>query len=183
MRTAGWTVAVLVGVVGLAVAGCGQQTAVAVAKEETRTTSIESSKLNPATGALLRVEAGDLKVLETVEKASGKVMGAPRLKGTVKLENIATDQTLRLLRGEVAYLGSDGKLIAVAADQEKPVLKFGGYSASDSLDPGQKSDQAIDVAYPAGAAEAKSVRSIRVLVTYATSPHKTQGFDIPVKIQ
>jgi len=39
------------------------------------------------------------------------------------------------------------------------------------------------VAYPAGAAAAKSVKHIRIHVTYVSSPHKTQDFEIPVKIQ
>jgi hypothetical protein len=30
---------------------------------------------------------------------------------------------------------------------------------------------------------AKSVKSIRVLVIYVSSPHKSQNFEIPVKIQ
>ncbi len=178
----GWRLVALVGVAGLALVGCGQQGPVEVAKEETRTTSIEPNKI-PAGGAPLRVEAGELKVMETVEKASGKVVSAPRLKGTLKLENVGTDQTLRLIRGEVAYIGGDGKAIPVGTDQEKPALKFTGYGSSESLDPGQKNDQAIDVAYPAGAAAAKSVKHIRIHVTYVSSPHKTQDFEIPVKIQ
>ena len=181
MRTR-WAVAALVGLAGLALVGCGQQGAVEVSKEETRTSSLEPNKI-PVAGSPLRVEAGDLKVVETVEKASGKVLSAPRLKGTLKLENVGTDQTLRLVRGEVAYVGGDGKAIPVGADQEKPALKFSGYSSSESLDPGQKNDQTIDVAYPAGAAAAKSVKHIRIHVTYVSSPHKTQNFEIPVKIQ
>ena len=177
-----WGMGALVGLAGLALVACGQQGAVEVSKEETRTTSIEPNKI-PVAGAPLRVEAGDLKVMETVEKASGKVISAPRLKGTLKLENVGTDQTLRLLRGEVAYIGGDGKVIPVGLDQEKPALTFGRYGSSESLDPGQKNDQTIDLAYPAGAAAAKSVKSIRILVTYVTSPHKTQNFEIPVKIQ
>jgi hypothetical protein len=172
----------VVGVAGLALFGCGQQGPVEVAKEETRTTSIEPNKI-PAGGSPLRVEAGELKVLETVEKASGKVISAPRLKGTLKLENVGADQTLRLIRGEVAYIGGDGKAIPLGTDQEKPALTFTRYGSSESLDPGQKNDQAIDVAYPAGAAAAKSVKHIRIHVTYVSSPHKTQNFDIPVKIQ
>lgn len=182
-----WKVAAFV-VPGLALVGylwatSGQQgAAVEVSKEETRTTSIEPNKI-PVAGAPLRVEAGDLRVMETVEKASGKVISAPRLKGTLKLENVGADQTLRLLRGEVAYIGGDGKAIPVGADQDMPALTFGRYGASESLDPGQKNDQTIDVAYPNGAAAAKSVKSIRVLVTYVSSPHKSQNFEIPVRIQ
>ncbi len=182
MRIRWWVVAAFVGLAGLALGSCGQQGPVEVSKEETRTTSMEPNKI-PVAGSPLRVEAGDLKVLETVEKTSGKVISAPRLKGTLKLENVGTDQTLRLLRGEVAYIGGDGKVIPVGADQDKPALKFNSYSSSESLDPGQKNDQTIDVAYPAGAAEAKSVKSIRILVTYVSSPHKTQNFEIPVKMQ
>ena len=186
MRTS-WKVGTFVGLAGLALVAYlwptgGQQAAVEVAKEETRTTSIGPYKI-PVAGEPLRVEAGDLKVMETVEKASGKVISAPRLKGTLKLENVGTDQTLRLVRGEVAYFGSDGRAIPVGVDQEKPALKFNGYSSSESLDPGQKNDQTIDVAYPAGAAAAKSVKSIRIHVTYVSSPHKTQNFEIPVRIQ
>ncbi len=178
-----WGVAACVGLAGLALVACGQQAPVEVSKEEVRTTTIEPNKI-PVAGAPLRVEAGDLKVVETVEKASGKVISAPRLKGTLKLENMGTDQTLRLIRGEVAYIGGDGKVIPVGADQEKPALRFSsGYGSSESLDPGQKNDQTIDVAYPAGAAAAKSVKHIRVLVTYVSSPHKTQNFEIPVKMQ
>jgi len=181
MRTR-WGVAALVGLAGLALVACGQQGAVEVAKEETRTTSIEPNKILVA-GEPLRVEADDLKVVETVEKTSGKVISAPRLKGTLKLVNAGTDQTLRLVSGEVAYLGGDGQLIPVGADQEKPALRFSGYGSSESLDPGQKNDQSIDVAYPAGAAAAKSVKHIRVHVTYVSSPHKSQNFEIPVKIE
>ena len=176
-----WGTATVVGLAVLALASCGQEAPVQVSKEETRTTSIEPNKIAVA-GAPLRVEAGDIKVMETVEKASGKVLGAPRLKGTLKLENVGTDQTLRLLRGEVVYIGGDGKAIPVGADQDKPALTFGRYGSSESLDPGQKNDQTIDVAYPNGAAAAKSVKAIRVLVPYVASPHKTQNFEIPVKI-
>ena len=181
MRTR-WGVAAVVGLAGLALVACGPQGVVEVSKEETRTSALEPNKI-PVAGAPLRVEAGDLKVVETVEKASGKVLSAPRLKGTLKLENVGTDQTLRLVRGEVAYIGGDGRAIPVGADQDKPALKFSGYSSSESLDPGQKNDQTLDVAYPAGAAAAKSVKSIRIQVTYVSSPHKTQNFEIPVKIQ
>jgi len=181
MRTR-WGMGTLVGLAVLALASCGQEAPVQVSKEETRTTSIEPNKITVA-GSPLRVEAGDLKVMETVEKASGKVVSTPRLKGTLKLENVGTDQTLRLLRGEVAYIGGDGKAIPVGSDQDKPALKFGGYSSSDGLDPGQKNDQTIDVAYPSGAVAAKSVKSIRIHVTYVSSPHKTQNFEIPVKMQ
>jgi len=179
MRTR-WGVAAIVGLAGWALVACSQPGTVEVAKDETRSTSLEMSKMAP--GAPLRVEATDLKVLETVEKASGKVISAPHLKGTLKLENVGTAETIRLLRGEVAYLGADGKVIPVGKDEEKPALKF-GYGSSESLDPGQKSDQTLDLAYPAGAVAAKSVKDIRVLVTYVSSPHKTQNFDIPVKIQ
>ena len=72
MRTR-WGVVAVVGLAGLALAACGQQGVVEVAKEETRTTSLEPNKI-PVAGAPLRVEAGDLKVVETVEKASGKVI-------------------------------------------------------------------------------------------------------------
>ena len=182
MMRIGWSVAVFMALAGVALAGCGQQTQMEIFKEEVRTTSIDPNKI-PVAGSPLRVEAGDLKVRETVEKASGKVVSAARLKGTLKLENVGTDQTLRLIRGEVAYIGGDGKVIPVGADQEKPALKFSsGYGSTESLDPGQKNDQSIDVAYPAGAAAAKSVMHIRVLVTYVSSPHKSQNFEIPVKM-
>ena len=181
MRTR-WGLAALVGLAGLALVGCGQESPAQVSKEETRTTSIEPNKILVA-GEPLRVEATDLKVVERVEKASGKDVSAPRLRGTLQLENVGTDQTLRLLTGEVAYIGGDGKAILVGADQEKPTLNFSRYGSSQGLDPGQKNDQSIDVAYPAGAAVAKSVKQIRVHVTYVSSPHKTQNFEIPVKMQ
>jgi hypothetical protein len=162
--------------------GCGQQSGTTeVAKEETRTTNLEPNKIT-SEGTPLRVEASDLKVVETVEKASGKVIGMPRLKGTLKLENVGTAQTLRLVRGEVAYIGSDGQSIPLAKDQEAPALKFGGYNSAESLDPGQKNDQTIDVAYPAGAAAAKSVKNIRLHVTYVAAPHMSQKFELPVKM-
>lgn len=181
MRT-WWGAAAVVGLAGLALVGCGEQGVAEVSKEETRTTSIEPNKI-PVAGEPLRVVAEDLKVLETVEKASGKVISAPRLRGTLRLVNVGTDQTLRLVSGEVAYIGGDGKPIPVGADQEKPALNFSRYGSSQSLEPGQKNDQTLDVAYPAGAAAANTVKHIRIHVTYASSPHKTQNFEIPVKME
>jgi hypothetical protein len=79
----------------------------------------------------------------------------------------------------VAYIGSDGKAIPVGTDEQKPALRFNGDSSSESLDPGQKNDRTIDVAYPAWAAAAKSVKHIRVLVMCVSSPHEIQTFEIP----
>jgi hypothetical protein len=38
------------------------------------------------------------------------------------------------------------------------------------------------MAYPVGAAAAKTVKQIQIHVTYLSSPHKSQNFAIPVKM-
>ena len=70
-----WVVAAFVGLAGLALVGCGQESAVAVSKEETRTTSMEPNKI-PVAGSPLRVEAGDL--VSRLRRADGSLAARAR---------------------------------------------------------------------------------------------------------
>jgi hypothetical protein len=177
MVTRGMATAIL----ALGVGACGQQ------QQATDTPQIEekSFAVKPATSTLrvgfLTGKLTDLEIVERVNKQTGEVVQAPRVRGTLKLKNPTADQTARLVSGSLEFLDADGNPIPLAAGREAPRLSFYAYSG-DRLDPGMETSHTLDVSFPAAALDGQPLADIRVKVTYIPDPYRAESATVPVAL-
>jgi hypothetical protein len=176
--------AVLIGAVTAAGAiyGCAQKPQSQAAANEDKTFSITPASVKVHSGAVTG-ELKDLKVTETVEQGSGKVVTAPTLSGTLDLKNSSRDKTVRLVSGDLQYIGSDGKQIRLGKDRTAPVITFSSYGDSGVLNPGKETTQSLSVDFPARTLKAKNLKDIRIYVAYTESPYKDEALNFPVSIR
>lgn len=140
------------------------------------------------TPAAMKVKAGivtgdvtELKVVERVEKGSGRVVSPAKLTAKVVLKNGSTNQTVRLVVGKILYIDAQGQPIQLETARTEPTLKFQTYG-SDRLDPGQEATQSLDVDFPAEALKAKKLKEIRLELAYIPSPYREETVSFVVAI-
>ncbi|OGA33063.1 MAG: hypothetical protein A3G80_06560 [Betaproteobacteria bacterium RIFCSPLOWO2_12_FULL_62_13b] len=160
-------------------------------KEQVAAPVIED-KVFPVTPVSVQVKAGiltgemlEMKITERVEKGSGRIDSPPKFTGTLKLKNISADQTVRLIGGKILYIDAQGQTIKLEDNRTAPTLKVAsGYSSSSSerLDPGQASSQAVDAEFPVEALKAKTLKEIRLELSYVPTPFKEEKLNFSVSI-
>jgi hypothetical protein len=145
-------------------------------------------KLYSVTPADITVRAGlvsgevtEMKVVERIEKVSGKIETPARLSAKIKLKNISSDQTVRLIGGKLIYIDTQGKQIKIEEARTEPVIRFTSSSAVQ-LDPGQDTTQSIEVDFPAVALEAKKLKDIRFELSYVPTSFKQESANLSVVI-
>ena len=185
MRTATWMRA-SIAAVSTAVAaislGCTQQAPAVAAVVNDKVYSVTPAAVKVKAG-IVSGEATELKVTESVEEGSGRVTSPARLSGKLRLKNISSDQTVRLLTGKIVYIDTQGKPIELGEDRTAPTVKVSSpYDTADRLDPGQETTQDVDVDFPAAALKAKDLKEIRVDLKYIASPFKAESLRFAVSI-
>ncbi len=126
-------------------------------------------------------EVTEMKVVERVEKVSGKIDTPARLSAKIKLKNTSADQTVRLIGGKLRYIDMQGQQIKIEEARTEPVIRFTS-SNSVQLDPGQDMTQTIEVDFPAIALKAKKLKEIRFDVTYVPTSFKQETASLAVVI-
>jgi hypothetical protein len=162
--------------------GCSPQQAVAAA--------VINDKIYTVTPASLKVQAGmlsgevtEMKVTERIEEGSGRVASPARLTGTLVLKNTSSDQTVRLIDAKILYIDTQGNPIKLEKDRTEPTIKVASsYGSSDRLDPGQNTTQAVDVDFPVAALKAKTLKDIRLDLSYIPSQLKEEKLNFTVSI-
>jgi len=151
--------------------------------------AVTEDKVFPVTPASVKVHSGavsgelkDLKITETVERGSGKIVTAPTLSGTLDLKNSSRDEAVRLVSGDLQYIGADGKQIKLGKDRTAPMISFSSYGDGSVLNPGKETMQTLSVDFPARALKTKSLKDIRVDLAYTESPYKDEALNFPVTI-
>jgi len=162
-------------------AGCGRQEASEAPRIEEKVFSMNPMAA-PVRVAFLTGELTDLKVVERVNAQTGEVVEAPKLRGTLKLKNGSSDQTARLLAGEVEYLDGAGKPIALANERTDTSFRFSSYQA-DRLDPGMATSHDIDVPFPAAALNGQMLADVRLNLTYIPAPYREESVTVPMVIK
>ena len=173
-------------VIGAAVAagaiyGCSQKPQAKAAVNEDTVFQIVPASIKVHSGAVSG-ELKDLKVTETVEQGSGNVVASPTLFGTLDLKNGSKDEAVRLVSGDLRYIGADGKQIKMGKDRTAPTISFSNYGDGSVLNPGKETTQTLSVDFPARALKAKNLKDIRVDLAYTESPYKDEALDFPVTI-
>ncbi len=106
----------------------------------------------------------------TVTVKAGVVTGA-----------MSDNESVRLIGAKIFYLDGQGRPMNLEDSRTAPILKLDGYGA-ERLDPGQEATQAVDVEFPAAALKAKSLKDIRLELTYIQSPYKAEAVTFAVTI-
>lgn len=172
------------GVLAMALAACSQQggqNAMAPSPQEEKTFTL-TPDASSVKIAFLAGQLQDLRVTERVDRATGKVVDPPWLHATLKLKNVSTDQAARLISGKLQYLDAEGNPIALAKERRDTSFTFSTYQ-TDRLDPGMGTSQAIEVPFPAAALETKTLRDIRLELTYSPLPYTEATVTFPVSIR
>ena len=174
-----WIGVVTVIVMVAATYGCAQQSGAA---------SVVEDKTYVVTPATVTVKAGlvvgtltEMKVTERVENGSGRIVTPAKLTGSLKLKNTSATESVRLVGGKIFYLDGQGQRMPLEDSRTAPILKLDGYG-TERLDPGQEATQAVDVEFPAAALKAKSLKEIRLELTYIQSPYKAEAATFAVTI-
>jgi hypothetical protein len=173
---------VMIGGIAAASFGCGQKPVVPQAVIEDKIYSVTPDRVK-VTAGIVNGEVTELKVMERVEQGSGRVDGAARLSGKLKLTNGSADQTVRLLGGKLIYVDDQGQVLKMEEARTEPALKFANTSNSvERLDPGQDLTHAIDVDFPAAALKTSKLKEIRIELAYIPSAYKLQTANFGVSI-
>jgi len=120
-------------------------------------------------------------VTERIETGSGRIVTPAKLTGSLKLKNTSANESVRLIGAKIFYLDGQGRPMNLEDSRTAPILKLDGYGA-ERLDPGQEATQAVDVEFPAAALKAKSLKDIRLELTYIQSPYKAEAVTFAVTI-
>ena len=168
--------------VAAASSGCAQKPAVTTAVIEDKVYSVTPDQVKVKTG-IVTGEITEMKVTERVEQGSGRVDSAAKLTGKLKLTNSSTDQTVRLVGGKILFIDAQGQPIKMEEARTEPAIKFASsYNASDRLDPGQDMSQQVDVDFPAAALTAKTLKEIRIELSYVPSSYRQETGHFAVAI-
>ena len=175
MRTA---ISVIAVTVAAASFGCAQKPSVPQAVIEDKVYAVTPNQVQVKAGII----TGD--VTERVEQGNGRVDSPAKLTGKLKLPNISTDQTVRMLAGKFVYIDEQGQVIKLEEARTEPAIKFVSSfnNGSDRLDPGQDASQAVEVDFPAAALKDKKLKEIRVELAYIPSAYKLQAANFTVSI-
>lgn len=162
--------------------GCAQKPAATTAVIEDKVYTVTPDEVRVAAG-ILSGEVTEMKVMERVERGSGRIESPAKLTGKLKLMNSSRDQTVRLVGGRILYIDRQGRPMKMEEARTEPLLKFStSYNSPERLDPGQEATQSVEVDFPAAALGANELKEIRIELVYIPSPYKLQTAAFGVSI-
>ena len=112
------------------------------------------------TAGIVSGEVTELKIMERIERGSGRIDAPARLTGKLVLKNTSAEHSVRLLGGKIHYLGGEGQAIKLEGRAE-PTIRFSAFG-SDRLEPGQQVTHAVDVDFPAAALMSNTLKEIQL---------------------
>jgi hypothetical protein len=166
--------------VAAAVLGCAPKTPGTVAVIEDKVYTVTPATMTVKAG-IVQAEITEMKVMERVEKGSGRIDVPAKLSAKLKLKNSSSDQTVRLIGGKMVYIDTQGNPIKVEDARTEPAIRFTSMSSSQ-LDPGQDATQTLDVDFPAEALKAKKLKEIRLNLIYAPTAYRQETATVAVSI-
>jgi hypothetical protein len=162
--------------------GCSPQPSAVAAVITDKVYTVTPASVKAKAG-IMTGEVTEMKVMERVDEASGRVASPARLTGKLVLKNVSADQTVRLIGANIRYIDAQGQSIKLEDNRTEPTVKVASsYSSPDRLDPGQEVSQTVDAEFPAEALKAKMLKDIRIELSYVTSPYKQEALNFGVSI-
>ena len=178
MRTA--TNVILAAAIAATMLGCAPKSTGPVAVIEDKLYSVTPADIAVKEG-IVSGNVTEMKVVERVEKISGKIDTPARLSAKITLKNTSADQTVRLIGGKLRYIDMQGNAIKIEEARTEPTIRFTS-SNSLQLDPGQDMTQTVEVDFPAAALASKTLKEIRFDLTYVPTSFKQETASLAVVI-
>ncbi len=125
--------------------------------------------------SFLTGELRDLRVMERVERRTGRVVGGPVLRAKLTVTNDSENQAARLVGGNIEYIDPEGRQIPIA----HTAFPFTGVP-SDRLDPGMHTSQAVEVPFPASALKPNALMEVSLELIYLPMSYREDTVNIPV---
>ena len=147
---------------------------------EDKTYAMTPASVRVRTG-IVTGEITDLRITEQVERSSGRVVSPPKMAGALRLANASETHSVRLVAAKIQYLDDHWRPIPLGDARIDTSFVFTA-CGSERLDPGQEAVQPVDVAFPAAALEAGTVRGLRVEIAYVPSPYRVERISFAVSI-
>ncbi len=129
----------------------------------------------------LTAQLRDLTIREQVDPHTGKIIRRPNLHGTLRIWNRSTDQSARLIHGEILFLNAAGEVIPVPKNRGRTAFDFTAFNTR--LAPGRKTSLAIDVPFPQAGIPSNTLRSARLVLTYLPTPYMRQAASLPLSLK
>jgi hypothetical protein len=167
--------------VAAALVGCTPKTPGVTTVIEDKAYSVTPPAMTVKAGIVV-AELTEMKVTERIEKESGSIETPAKLTGKLKLRNSSSDQTVRLISGNIVYVDQRGEPIKVEEARTEAVIRFTS-GTSSQLDPGQDTTQSINVDFPANALKAQALKEIRVDLVYAPTAYRRESGKLAVTIR
>lgn len=147
---------------------------------EDRTYPVTPASMTVNVG-IITGELSALKITERVERSSDRVVSPARLTGTLRLTNTSTNRSVRLVEGKLLFIDAQGQPIKLEAGRADLFVMPSAYGR-EWLDPGQDTTQPLDVEFPVEALKARTLRDIRVELSYVPSPFREDAVSFAVSI-
>ncbi len=147
---------------------------------EDRTYSVTPASMAVNVG-IITGEVIHLKVTERVEWSSGRIVSPARLTGTLRLANTSANRSVRLVEAKLLFIDAEGQPIKLAGARTDLIVELSTYGR-EWLDPGQGVTQALDVEVPGEALNARTLRDIRVELSYVPLPFRQEAVSFAVSI-
>jgi hypothetical protein len=148
---------------------------------EDKTYTITPVAVEVHAARIIAGEITDMRVVQRVERISGRVISPPRLVGTLRLWSSSKTHSVRLVVAKIQYLDDQWRPMKLEDSRTHGTFKF----ATDGIewvDPGQEAIHAIDVAFPVEALEARKLTRLRLEIGYVSSPYREEMFSFAVSI-
>ena len=142
----------------------------------------------PVTPASMTVNVGiitgeviELKVTERAEQSSAHIVSPARLTGTLRLRNTSANRSVRLVEAKLLFIDAQGQPITLAGTQADLIVKLFTYGR-EWLEPGQDVAQSLDIEFPGEALKARTLREIRVELSYVPALFREEAVSFAVSI-
>lgn len=145
----------------LVMTGCPQQTKIEEPAREEVTLPLKPPRIE-AQGPTLAIAVTDLRIVQTVEKGTGKVVVQPHLRGTMRITNRSPREAVHIETIRLDYLDRAGKAVGDATVRLTPWMAGGG----EKVEPEKSLERELDVALPEEVVKEKALAGIRVAVGY-----------------
>lgn len=149
-----------------AFSGCTEQTPPRGVLTDEKVYAVTPDRVTVTVGPVTG-EVTELKVIERVERKSGRIDTPARLSGKLDLRNSSAEHSVRLLGGRIHYIGADGGAIKLEGRAE-PNIRFSPFG-NDRMEPGQHVTHAVDVDFPAAALASGAPLEIRLELVFLSS--------------
>jgi hypothetical protein len=164
-------------------AACTPQAPTAVAAVNDKVYSVTPNAMKVKAG-IVTGEVTDMKVTERVEEGTGRITAPAKLTGKLSLKNTSSDQSMRLVGGKISYIDMLGKPISLEDNRTAPSIQLSqqSYGSPDRLDPGQASSHTLDAEFPVAALKAKSLKEVRLELSFIPSQWREETLNFAVSI-